>query len=83
MQRTYVHEYHVEDVRGFTSGVVAIITYGWQLDWTVESERRSCAGRDILVLKPQAPSWQMTWRGQTIGRRPGASVDASWPSIWE
>jgi hypothetical protein len=83
MQRMYVHEYTVADPRGYTSGSVGIITYRWQLDWTVARERRSGAGRDILVLKPEASGWQLTWRSQTVRQRPGAVVDSSWPIAWE
>jgi Domain of unknown function (DUF4440) len=83
MQRTYVHEYAVADLKGYTSGSVGIITYRWQLDRTVARERRSGAGRDILVLKSEASGWQLTWRGQTVRQRPGSIADSSWPSTWE
>jgi hypothetical protein len=80
MARTHVHEYTTAALKGYTSGAVGIITYCWQLDWTVDRERRSGAGRDILVLQPAATGWELTWRGRTVRQRPGAIGNSAWPS---
>jgi hypothetical protein len=81
--RTQIHEHVVTDLRGYTSGRIGIITYRWQRDWTVDCERRSGAGRDILVLQPAASGWRLSWRGQTVRQRPGSLGGSSWPSDWE
>jgi hypothetical protein len=81
--RTQIHEHAVADLRGYTSGRIGIITYRWQRDWTVDRERRSGAGRDILVLQPSSKGWRLSWRGQTVRQRPGSLGLATWPSDWE
>lgn len=78
-QRACVHDYAVAEMKGYVSGSVGVITYRWQLDWTVAVERRSGTGDDILVLRPAGRGWQLSWRGQTVRRRPGAIVHSSWP----
>jgi hypothetical protein len=52
----FVHEYNATDLKGYSSGSVGIITYRWQLDRTVDRERHSGSGRDILVLEPATGS---------------------------
>jgi hypothetical protein len=81
--RTQIHEHAVADLRGYTSGRIGVITYRWQRDWTVDRERRSGAGRDILVLQPSLDGWRLAWRGQTVRQRPGSLGVSSWPSHWE
>jgi hypothetical protein len=78
--RTEIHEHTITALKGYTSGSVGIITYRWQLDWTVDRERRSGAGRDILVLQPSVKGWRLSWRGQTVRQRPGSLRDSNWPS---
>ena len=70
MARMHVHEYNATDLRGYASGSVGIITYRWQLDWTVDGERRSGSGRDILILQPAAGAWRLAWRSQMVRHRP-------------
>ena len=59
-----VHEYNATDLRGHASGATGVISYRWQLDWTVEGERRASSARDILVLRAELPGWQLVWRAQ-------------------
>jgi Domain of unknown function (DUF4440) len=59
-----IHEYNATDLKGHSSGPVGIITYRWQLDWTVDHKRRPVSGRDILVLRAVNGSWQLMWRVQ-------------------
>jgi len=82
MARARIHEYSATDLKGYTSGAVGIITHRWQLDWTVDGERRSRSGRDILVLEPVAGEWQLAWRGQMVRRRPGADLAYGWRGDW-
>jgi hypothetical protein len=81
--RTVIHEYTVAGLKGYTSGPVGIITYRWQLDWSVDRERRSGTGRDILVLQPSLTGWLLSWRGQTVRQRPGTLGEPTWPSEWD
>jgi hypothetical protein len=64
MAGTVVHEYNATDLKGHASGATGVITYRWQLDWTVGRERRATAGRDVLVLRAVRESWQLVWRAQ-------------------
>lgn len=82
MARARIHEFNATDLKGYTSGSVGIITHRWQLDWTVDGERRSRSGRDILVLEPAAGEWQLAWRGQMVRRRPGADLAYGWRGDW-
>jgi ketosteroid isomerase-like protein len=59
-----IHEYNATDLKGHSSGAVGVITYRWQLDWTVDRARRPLSGRDILVLRAASESWQLMWRVQ-------------------
>jgi ketosteroid isomerase-like protein len=59
-----IHEYNATDLKGHSSGPVGVITYRWQLDWTVDHERRPLSGRDILVLCATSEGWQLMWRVQ-------------------
>jgi uncharacterized protein DUF4440 len=68
MTGTLVHEYNATDLKGHASGATGVITYRWQLDWTVGSERRATSGRDILVLRAVHASWQLVWRAQVRAR---------------
>jgi ketosteroid isomerase-like protein len=68
MTGTVVHEYNATDLKGHASGATGVITYRWQLDWTVGSERRATSGRDILVLRAAHESWQLVWRAQVRRR---------------
>ena len=54
-----IHEYNTTDLKGHSSGSVGIITYRWQLDWTVDHKRRPLSGHDILVLRAVNESWQL------------------------
>ncbi len=59
-----VHEYNATDLKGHSSGTVGVINYRWQLDWTVDGERRAISGRDILVLHSMPEGWLLVWRAQ-------------------
>jgi ketosteroid isomerase-like protein len=59
-----IHQYNATDLKGHSSGSVGIITYRWQLDWTVDHKRRPVSGRDVLVLRAANESWQLIWRVQ-------------------
>jgi hypothetical protein len=84
MARTHVHEYNATDLKGYTSGPFGVITYRWQLDWTVDRERRSGTGCDVLALHPNALGrWQLAWRVQMIRQRPGMDLARGWPSDWQ
>ncbi len=59
-----VHEYNATDLITHSAGAIGVITYRWQLDWTVERGRRALRGRDVLVLRAGRTGWQLAWRGQ-------------------
>jgi hypothetical protein len=64
MRYAQMHEYNATDLRGHSSGPVGIITYRWQLDWTIRHERTETKGRDVLVLRAAGDDWQLLWRAQ-------------------
>jgi Domain of unknown function (DUF4440) len=64
MSGVRIHEYNATDIKGHSSGTVGAITYRWQLDWTVDRERRPLSSRDILVLRAASESGQLMWRVQ-------------------
>lgn len=68
MTGAVVHEYNATDLTGHASGATGVITYRWQLDWTVGSERRATSGRDILVLRAVHQGWQLLWRAEARSR---------------
>jgi uncharacterized protein DUF4440 len=68
MTGAVVHEYNATDLKGHASGATGVITYRWQLDWTVGGQRRATSGRDILVLRSVRESWQLVWRAQVRSR---------------
>jgi ketosteroid isomerase-like protein len=59
-----VHEYNATDLTGHASGPVGVITYRWQLDWSLDGQRQALTGRDILVLRGTPAGWQLVWRVQ-------------------
>jgi uncharacterized protein DUF4440 len=59
-----VHEYNATDVQLRRSGAIRVVTYRWQLDWTVDRERFSQEGRDLLALRAGAEGWQLVRRIQ-------------------
>ena len=62
MRGAQVHEYNATDLRGRSSGMIGIISYGWQLDWTVGHKRRQISGRELLVLRATSRGWQLLRR---------------------
>jgi ketosteroid isomerase-like protein len=77
MSRANVHEYNATDLQGHTVGRVGVITYRWQLDWTVARERFGVFGRDILMLRPTAAGWQLAWRAQVADGADGRTRKAT------
>jgi Domain of unknown function (DUF4440) len=59
MRGSEVHEYNATDLRGRSCGVIGIISYGWQLDWTFQHRRRQSSGRALLVLRATPYGWQL------------------------
>jgi hypothetical protein len=59
-----VHEYNATDLKGHSSGPVGVISYRWQLDWTVDRARSEISGRDMLVLRSAPEGWLLVWRAQ-------------------
>ncbi|HWZ64510.1 MAG TPA: nuclear transport factor 2 family protein [Steroidobacteraceae bacterium] len=57
-----VHEYNATDLKGRSSGGIGIISYRWQLDWTVGHHREQLSGRDVLVLCASPAGWQLLRR---------------------
>jgi ketosteroid isomerase-like protein len=57
-----VHEYNTTDLRGRAAGDIGIISYRWQLEWTIGHRRQQLAGRDVLVLRATAAGWQLLRR---------------------
>lgn len=59
-----IHEYNATDLTGYSSGPVGVISYRWQLDWTVDRVRSETLGRDILALRSLPDGWRLVWRTQ-------------------
>jgi hypothetical protein len=57
-----VHEYNTTGLKGRSSGGLGIISYHWQLDWTVHQRRRQLSGRDVLLLRATPAGWQLLRR---------------------
>lgn len=57
-----VHEYNTTDLKGRTAGDIGIISYRWQLEWTIGHRRRELSGRDVLVLRAATAGWQLLRR---------------------
>ncbi len=64
MQRVQVHEYNATDLASHRSGLVTVVTYRWQMQWTVGAAHRSSSGRDVLVLRKDDGDWRLVWRVQ-------------------
>lgn len=64
LERLQVHEYNATDLTSHRSGPVAVITYRWQMEWTVGTARRSSSGRDVLILRSESGEWRLIWRAQ-------------------
>jgi len=64
MTGAHVHEYNATDLAGHSALAIGIITYRWQLDWTLNHKRREASGRDILVLRRVREGWQLVWRAE-------------------
>jgi hypothetical protein len=67
MSGAHVHEYNATDLRGHSAGTIGVITYRWQLDWSVDHKHREASGRDILVLRRMSEGWQLVWRAEVPG----------------
>jgi hypothetical protein len=78
MRGARVHEYNATDLSGYTAGTIGVITYRWQLDWTVDHKRREISGRDVLVLRQTPAAWQLVWRAEAP-----RAVGADWRSSVE
>ena len=57
-----VHEYNTTDLTGRAAGDLGIISYRWQLEWTIGHRRQQLSGRDVLVLRAAAAGWQLLRR---------------------
>ena len=64
MRDATIHEYNATDLTGYDSGPVGVIRYRWQLDCTIQHERRQTMGHDVLVLRAAKDYWELTWRAQ-------------------
>jgi ketosteroid isomerase-like protein len=64
MSGAHVYEYNATDLTGHTAGTIGVITYRWQLDWSVSHKRRESSGRDVLVLRRIREGWQLVWRAE-------------------
>jgi Domain of unknown function (DUF4440) len=62
MREVDVHEYNTTDLDGRFSGGLGIVSYQWQLDWTVQHRRQQLNGRDVLLLQVTARGWQLLRR---------------------
>lgn len=59
-----IHEYNRTDLTGHDRDSCGIITYRWQLDYSVNQQRMHTTGRDVLVLSATDERWVLLWRGQ-------------------
>lgn len=59
MRDAQVHEYNATDLRGCSSGKLGIISYRWQIDWTLEHRRSQSSGGDVLVLRATPGGWRL------------------------
>ncbi len=57
-----VHEYNTTDLKGRAAGDIGIISYRWQLEWTIGHRRRELSGRDVLVLRAATAGWLLLRR---------------------
>ncbi|HLY53765.1 MAG TPA: nuclear transport factor 2 family protein [Steroidobacteraceae bacterium] len=62
LRAAQVHEYNTTDLRGRSAGGVGIVSYHWELDWTVRSRRRQLRGQDVLLLRAAPAGWQLLRR---------------------
>ena len=70
-----IHEYNTTDLKGHSSGSVGIITYRWQLDWTVDHKRRPLSGHDILVLRQSTRVGSSCGVNSFVPERSGVVID--------
>lgn len=65
MKAAVVHAYTASAPTIRVWGATAVATYGWTMDYEIESGRSLEKGEDLLVLENSGPGWRIVWRGIT------------------
>lgn len=62
-----IHEYHQTELTIHVYGDVAIVTFGWEMDYEQGGKRSRENGTDLFVLRRSSERWQAVWRAVTFG----------------
>lgn len=61
-----IHDYHQTKLTAHDYGDVAIVTFGWEMDYEQGGKRSRETGTDLFVLKRSSERWQAVWRAVTF-----------------
>jgi ketosteroid isomerase-like protein len=61
-----VHHYHQSALSVHQADPVAVVTYGWEMDYEQGGQRSREAGTDLFVLRREGDRWQAVWRAVTF-----------------
>lgn len=65
MKSAKVHAYSAGEPTIRVWGTTAVASYGWTMDYEIDSGRSLERGEDLLVLEDSGPGWRVVWRGLT------------------
>jgi hypothetical protein len=66
LRASVVHHYHQSAVLVHQADPVAVVTYGWEMDYEQGGRRSREAGTDLFVLRRDGERWQAVWRAVTF-----------------
>ena len=67
LRASVLHDYHQSDIAVHEASGVAVVTYGWEMDYEQGGRRSREVGTDLFVLRRQGERWLAVWRAVTFG----------------
>lgn len=61
-----VHDYRQSDPTVHEAGGVAVVTFGWEMEYEQKGRRSREAGTDLFVLRQVGDGWLAVWRAVTF-----------------
>jgi ketosteroid isomerase-like protein len=66
LQASVVHDFRQSNLSAHVTGDVAVVTYGWEMDYEQGGQRSREVGTDLFVLRQEGGRWQAVWRAVTF-----------------
>ena len=62
VESSTLHEYAESGLRVHVSGATAVVTCGWEIDWSSADRRQRERGHDVYVFGRERGRWRAVWR---------------------